>query len=80
MTDVAALLERAQDVIAFERKRADDAEAERDALADSLGTLVASAATAERERITALAESAGAITTQGTQCFFADLIRKGSHA
>ena len=60
---LADLLERAQNAIAFERERADKAEAERDAFADSTGTLIAGAGAAERERAERAAGEADRLRT-----------------
>lgn len=57
--NVGPLLDRALDAITFERERADKAEAELDALADRLGTVIRAATEAEAARAeTAEAEAA----------------------
>lgn len=49
-TTVSALLERAQDAIAFERERADNAEAKLAVFADGLAATIAAAVAVERNR------------------------------
>lgn len=79
---VELLLEQAQHAAAFERDRADTAEAELSALADRLGAAIRAAAQGERKRIRDLAVLSGAECREGdgTPHPFASLIGESSGA